>query len=72
MIYGRQCGKSTLLREISNFETDYSSFIIDCHRKTCPIKINQFCKQKIIYGDDKAVLVLIDDLNLALSNQKYY
>lgn len=33
IVVGEKCsGKSILLKEISNFEMSYTSFLIDCHR----------------------------------------
>jgi hypothetical protein len=68
LLMGAQSGKSTLLKEICNFEISYSTFIVDCNQKTDPMKVNKIIREKISYGDEKKYLVLVDDVHMPLKS----
>ena len=52
------------MKEISNFEITYNTFVIDCNKNTSTLKVNKIIKEKILYGDEKKHLILIDDIHL--------
>jgi hypothetical protein len=42
----------------------YNTFLLDCHRKTSINHITSLTRGRIIYGDFKKNLILVDDLHL--------
>lgn len=60
----KSSGKSILLREISNFEMSYTTFLIDCHRFTTVQQVGEVIKNRIFYTKAEKKLILIDDLSL--------
>ena len=64
IICGSESGKSTLLNELSSFELSYNSFLIDCHKNTSPNHITHLARGRILYGEFKKNLILVDDLHL--------
>jgi len=52
------------MNEISSFELTYNTFLIDCHRKTSINHLTTLTKGRILYGDYKKNLILVDDLHL--------
>ena len=63
---GDQCGKTTMLRQLSNFEISYSSFVMDCNHYTSCKHIYTYIKNKIVFSEYPKNLIMIDDINLPL------
>ena len=78
LIVGPSCsGKSTLLREISNFEISYTTFLMDCHYYTSVTQASSFLKNRVYltqsshqndFNEIDSKLILVDDLSLSQEN----
>ena len=64
MICGSQSGKSSLLNEISCYELSYNSFFVDCHKNMSYHHLAALTKGKVLFGESKQNLILVDDVHL--------
>lgn len=64
MLSGTQGGKSALLSELSGLLISYHTFLVDCNRHMSVENVMSLVKWKILYGQNKKNLILVDDLHL--------
>jgi hypothetical protein len=64
LLCGAQSGRSSIFSEISSFELSYNTFLLDCHGRTSLNHITSLTRGRIIFGDFKKNLILVDDIHL--------
>ena len=44
--------------------------MIDCNKMTNPFKVGKLIRYRVVYGDEKKNLILVDDLHMPLKNKE--